>query len=419
MADLAHVMVLQGDLGAAASVLQDGLAKQPTDPRLIAAWLEVTAAHNAPADAVPILEAAHAASPANASFTVLLAGLYLQTKQPDKALALANGLPADTPLQLGLRADAERALGNTDEAVTLWRALLAKTPQDTTLRRRIVGFLLADGHDAAAASLLQEGLGAYPDDPGLQADAVALAVRKDGLAAGLSRAEDFAAHAKSLPALLLKGDLLMANRKFGEAAAAYAQARTMAGAKPEDMESLVLHQASALLSAGDAAGSTKLLQDWQGAHPDSVAAMQMLADNDIMAGRLNDARTKLDAVLANNPNNSAALNNLAWILQQQGDYEKSRPLADRAYALAPSPQAADTLGWALVKTGKAADALALLRQAAAGQPRDPTVQYHYAVALKQAGKTEEAKAVLTPALAAGPFKDRADADQLMQSLAGP
>ena len=420
LANLARVMVLQGEQGAAANLLREGLAKQPADQRLVAAWIEFAGSREAAADSIPILEAAHAAAPDNTSFTVLLSGLYLQTKQPDKALALANGLPADTPLQLGLRADAQRALGNTNEAVALWQALLAKNPQDTALRQRIVGILLGDGHDAAASAMLQQGLDAHPDDAGLQAEAVALAARKDGLAAGLSRADAFAARSKTLPTLLLKGDLLMANRKFTEAAAAYAQARTVAGAKPEDAESLVLHQASALLAAGDVAGSTKLLADWQAAHPNSVAATQMLAEADIVAGRLTDARTKLEAVLASNPNNPAALNNLAWILQQQGDYEKSRPLASRAYALAPTPQAADTLGWALVKTGKAADALALLRQAAAGQPGDPTVQYHFAAALKQAGKTEDAKAVLKPALAAaGPFKDRADAEQLMQSLAGP
>lgn len=417
LANLARVMVLQGERDAAVNLLREGLAKQPADQRLVAAWLELT---GSPTDSVPILEAAHAAAPDNTSFTVLLSGLYLQTKQPDKALALANGLPADTPLQLGLRADAQRALGNTNEAVTLWQALLAKSPQDTALRLRIVGILVGDGHDAAASAMLQQGLDAHPDDAGLQAEAVALAVRKGGLAAGLSRADEFAARSKALPTLVLKGDLLMANRKFSEAAAAYAQTRALPGVKPEDAEALVLRQASALMAAGDGAGGTKLLTDWQAAHPNSVAATQMLADADIAAGRLTDARTKIETVLASNPDNPAALNNLAWILQQQGDYEKSRSLANRAYSLAPTPQIADTLGWALFKTGKAADALALLRQAAAGQQRDPTVQYHYAAALKQAGKTDEAKAVLKPVLAAaGPFKDRTDAEQLMQSLAGP
>ena len=419
-ADLAHVMVLQGDQDAAASLLRDGLAKQPTNPRLIAGWIELASARKAPLDTIPVLEAAHAATPDNINLTVLLGGAYLQTRQADKALALANTLPADTPVQLGLRADAQRALGNTDEAIALWRILLTKAPQDIALRLRIVGFLLADKHDAAAATILQQGLNAHPDDPGLQAEAVALAARSEGLAAALSRADEFALHSKNLTTLLLKGDLLMASRKFGDAAAAYAQARTVLEGKPEDAETLLLRQASALLAAGDVAGSTKLLQDWQRVHPNLVAATAMLAESDIVAGRLADARTKLDAVLATNPDNSAALNNLAWIMQQQGDFEASRSLASHAYVLTPSPQAADTLGWAFLRTGKPSAAIVLLRQAAAGQPQDPTVQYHYATALKQAGQTEAAKAVLKPALdSTGTFKDRADAEQLMQSLRGP
>ncbi len=420
VADLARIMLLQGDRDGATTLLRDALAKQPADPVLVAAWVQRTEPGKLADEAIAVVQAAHAAAPDNASFSYLLSELYLQAKQPDKALALANSLPADTPLQLGMRADAERALGHGAEAVAAWQALFAKTPQDIGLRRRVAGFLIADGNYDAAATVINQGLDSHPDDAGLQVDAVALATRKDGLPAGLSRADAFAARSSQLPTLLLKGDLLMASRKFTDAAAAFAQVRSAAGSKPEDAETLTLRQASALLAAGDAAGGAKLLQDWLGAHPESAPAMEMLAEANIVAGRLPEARTRLEAVLQRSPGNTAALNNLAWVLQQQGDYEKSRPLASQAYALAPSAQSADTLGWALFKTDKAADSLILLRQAAEGQSSDPTVQYHYAAALKQAGKVDAAKAVLKPALdASGAFRERADAEALMQSLASP
>ena len=418
-ADLAHVMILQGQPDEAATVLRAGLAKKPAEPILVTEWAELAMSRNAPADAIAVVDAAQTAAPDNANFKAMLAGLYLQTKQPAKALALANALPPDTPMQLSVRADAQRALGKPDEALASWQALLAKTPQDTALRRRIAGFLLADGREDAAAAQLQRGLEARPDDAGLQADTVALVARKDGLAAGLSRADGFAARSTGLPTLLLKGDLLMLNRKFADAAAAYAKVRGMPGISPEDTENLLLRQVSATQAAGDPAAGTKLLQDWLEAHPGSLPVTEKLAENDLVAGRLAVARTRFDAVLAGQPNNAAALNNLAWIEQQGGDFAKSQPLAARAYAAAPTPQAADTLGWALFKTGHAPDSLTLLRVAAVGQPGDPTVQYHYAAALQKAGDTAAAKTVLKPALDAGPFKERDEAEQLMRSLGGP
>ena len=420
--DLASVMLVQGDADAASALLRDALAKQPTDMRLVNEWVRVAAARNMPADALTVVAAAHSAAPTNAGLTAMLAGLYVEAKQPDKALPLVKELPADSPLQLSLQADVQRALGNETEALASWQALLAKLPQDTVLRRRIVGFLSADGHDDMAAQILQQGLDAHPDDAGLQAEAVALAAHKDGLAAGLSRADGFAAHSSQLGTLLLKGDLLMANRKFADAAAAYAQAgstQTGSSAQPA-AEALMLHQAAATLAAGDQAGAVKLVRDWQQAHPGSDAGTEMLAEIDIGSGKLADARTKLDAVLKDQPNNAAALNNAAWIDQQNGDFTQSLTLATRAYSIARTPQAADTLGWALFNTGRPADALPLLGNAAGGQPNDPTVQYHYAVALQQAGKSQEAKAVLKPVLATTrPFKERQLAEQMMQSLGGP
>src|SRR6516165_1774267 len=52
--------------------------------------------------------------------------------------------------------------------------------------------------------------------------------------------------------------------------------------------------------------------------------------------------------------NPAALNNLAWLYQRQGDLAKARELAERAFAAAPAAaQIDDTLGWILVAQGEA------------------------------------------------------------------
>ena len=86
-----------------------------------------------------------------------------------------------------------------------------------------------------------------------------------------------------------------------------------------------------------------------------------------------------------------ALNNLAWVYQQQGHNAKAQGLARQAYVLSPSPQTADTLGWILTTSGNAQSGVTLLRQASGNGASDPRIQYHYAVALKDIGNKEEAK----------------------------
>jgi Flp pilus assembly protein TadD len=124
-------------------------------------------------------------------------------------------------------------------------------------------------------------------------------------------------------------------------------------------------------------------------------------------------------VLATRPNDAIALNNLAWIYSQRDD-KRARALAQRAYLLAPSPQAADTLGWILTRAGDAGLGTLLLRRAAQQLTRDPAVQYHLAVALKASGHAADASAVLGALLAkAGPFDERDRARALQAELAAP
>jgi Flp pilus assembly protein TadD len=70
------------------------------------------------------------------------------------------------------------------------------------------------------------------------------------------------------------------------------------------------------------------------------------------------------AVLAVNPDNAAALNNLAWLLSEAGDPEGARIRRARATSMAPfNASVVDTLGWTLFKTGDAARGTQLLRLA--------------------------------------------------------
>jgi Tfp pilus assembly protein PilF len=143
---------------------------------------------------------------------------------------------------------------------------------------------------------------------------------------------------------------------------------------------------------------------------------QTLAVLDIDAHRFDDAQANLESVLAARPSDAVALNNLAWVYQRKGN-PKAREVAERAYLLSPSPQAADTLGWILTEQGDPRTGLVLLRRAGALLGNDPSVQYHLAAALQANGQRDAASTVLAALLARpGEFEEKPLAVQLQQQL---
>jgi len=120
--------------------------------------------------------------------------------------------------------------------------------------------------------------------------------------------------------------------------------------------------------------------------------------------------------LEKKPHDPIALNNLAWVYQQQGN-KRAQDLAQQAYILSPGGQTADTLGWILVSGGDFARGIPLLRQAAAQAGSDPRILYHYAVALKDVGQRDEAVKLLNVVVAnTAEFDEKAEAQKLLDDL---
>ena len=413
-------MRLQGETDAATTLVQNALTKRPTDPVLLGMFVELSLSRGTAGrdDAIAAAQAAYKAAPNDAGLASGLATLDLRTNRATEALAVADAMPGETPIKLGLRADAERALGHWSEAVAAWQALLAQAPKNVALRHRIVGFLLTGGRLDDARTMIDDGLGMTPNDPTLQADAVRLAVAKGGLAAGVARADAFAAKSADPRARVLPGELLLSARKFGDAAEAFGRARNgLPIDTSDDLRRMLLRdEAVARIEGGDKAAGIKLLKAGLASDPGEPTLEEALAEQEIGSGALAEARPMLVSVLKSQPDNVVALNDVAWIEQQQGDLVDARRDAARAYRQAPTPQTADTLGWTLLAGGDTSDALVLLRQAA-GQATEPAIQYHLAAALLRNGKTAEAKAVLGPVVAGNAaFSERPDAEKLLRSM---
>ncbi|MGZ5818885.1 MAG: tetratricopeptide repeat protein, partial [Burkholderiaceae bacterium] len=118
-------------------------------------------------------------------------------------------------------------------------------------------------------------------------------------------------------------------------------------------------------------------------------------------------------ILQTEPANVAALNNLAWLYQQEKD-PHALEIAEKAYKGAPdSPAVWDTLGWILVQSGNTTRGLPLLEKAVAQIPGAFEMRYHYALGLIKAGDKVRARQELEKLVAAGKSAPKFDEAQTL------
>ncbi len=403
---LARVELLQGNADSARAVLETRLATRPDDAQALEALLTLLFADHRAAEAVRQAEAAHEAAADNQAITEALADAYAKANQASRAVALldrtsAGGIPRLDLLRAGLLAQA----GRTAEAVAAFRTVIDRDPGNVPARLGLAGLLAATRQYEAARAALREGLARTPGNEAMLGALVGLDLRQNGLAAARATAAALAADSANLPAAFaLPGDIEVSTGHMAAAATAYATALARA-----PTSALAAKAARAANAAGDRPRAIALLESWTAGHHRDSTAIAMLGTLYLEAGRLPDAAARFASVLAIDPANVTALNNLAWIRQSQGDLAAATSLAERAYFQSALPQTADTLGWILTARGDAATALPLLRAAAAS--RDPAALYHYAVALAATGDTAKARSTLHDAL-----EPRADYPEKAEAL---
>jgi Tfp pilus assembly protein PilF len=134
-------------------------------------------------------------------------------------------------------------------------------------------------------------------------------------------------------------------------------------------------------------------------------------------GMRSEAIAQYQRLLADGRKDAVSLNNLAWLLHQQGD-PAALDLARSAHELAPgAPEIADTFGWILVQTGNIQQGLEVLKRAEADGGQNGEIAYHLAVAHAKSGQKELAAALLRKLLATTQdFPSRMEAQRLLASL---
>lgn len=410
---LAGAAVRAGDTKAAESALGKVLEIDPADERASLALAAIEAARGNRAATRARLESAIGANPGAVESRLRLAELDLADKDPVKAesmfeqsLAVTRNRP-QTLYRIGqilLRgAQYDAALKRFNEAASLGVAQAGTSAALT---------LAAMGRPDEARGRLEALVRENPAN----ATPVALLVQMDqreadGAARALKRIAAFEKAGGNLAvADELRGDVLLASGRAGEAADAYAR---VAASRPR--AELVIKRYSAEKAAGRARPEAGLVA-WLEDHPGEVTVRIALADFLRAKGDTAGAIAQYEKV-ADIWQGPAVLNNLAWFYYEVGD-SRAEEFARRAYEKAQaSPEIADTYGWILVEKGRIEQGLKILEAAAQGAARDPEVQYHYASALARAGKSAEAAAALRRLIEGhADFPSRGDAEALLKTL---
>jgi uncharacterized protein (TIGR03790 family) len=192
------------------------------------------------------------------------------------------------------------------------------------------------------------------------------------------------------------------------------QAVVSNGVKPEAAQRLL--RSEARTAKGDKAGTVTALEEATTIDPQLTSAHLLLAQAYDAEKDYDKAIDRYRKVLAVNPNDAAALNNLAYALaERKGQPAEAIGYAERAMKLAPgNATLADTLGWVQHLLGRDREALPLLAGAVKELPGNAEVRLHAAVVYEAVGMLEPAVKELQEALKLDPSLARTEIVKTLQ-----
>jgi tetratricopeptide (TPR) repeat protein len=170
---------------------------------------------------------------------------------------------------------------------------------------------------------------------------------------------------------------------------------------------------------GDLNNAVQALQKAREALPQNVVILSTLGVTLDGAGRKPEAKQVYEASLKIQPDNAVVLNNLAFLLADNGgDLDDALTKAQRAKQMLPSlPEISDTLGWIYLKKSLPDNAIDIFKDLVAKQPNHSTYRYHLAMAYSQKGDKTRAVEQLKEALKYNPqSEEKRKIQEMIQHL---
>jgi putative PEP-CTERM system TPR-repeat lipoprotein len=414
---LALIDLQEGKVADARARYDKLIAAEPKNEAPLLAYAEILALTNAPATEVKAaLERAVAANTSAVGPRLALVTHYRRVGDDKAALeaarAAATALPNE-PRLVELYGVMQLAAGEAKSARETFARLTQLSPQSPAPWLRVAEAHIANRDFASAIDAQRRALTVQPDyTPALVALATTylMSGKPDDAVAEARRLQR--ERPKAGAGYALEAELYTAQKKYPEALAAMREAIAR-----DPSPAFASRQYGLLVAAGRAAEANAFADKWIKDHPKDAGFLSLVAQQRQAAKDNAAAERYYRAAMEIEPENVVVLNNLAWLLNEQGRPE-ARELAERAYRLAPlSPMVVDTLGAVALRQGDTARALALMRQATSISPQDARLRINLARALVKSGDKAAAKRELEQVVSRekrAPLK--AEAEQLLKEL---
>jgi Flp pilus assembly protein TadD len=193
---------------------------------------------------------------------------------------------------------------------------------------------------------------------------------------------------------------LARQNRLGDAAALCIEGgKTDASAKPAIILAGVLGTSKIAPSEEVFRLAEPLLSQALKEHSKDTSLLTGIASLRVIQKRTAEALDLYRRVVALNPKDIQALNNLSTMLAEQpGTREEALRSIDEAIGIAGRlAPLLDTKGTILLQDGKAVEAVELLKEATMGREVDPRFLFHLSLACQGAGKTDDARKALQKA----------------------
>lgn len=402
---------------AAIKRLEDLTRRAPKNAQAWLALADVRQSTGAPLEkVVQAIEQAVQAAPTETRPRVMLVDHHLRRKDHHAALTAAQSAVAALPEVAEVVAAlgrAQAASGEHNQAIATFNKLITLMPNSPTPYMLIAGAQVSNKDAKSAMQSLGKALEAQPDFLPAQRALAELAVqnRQPEQALAVSRAVQ-----KQRPEQAvgygLEGDVQAAGKQWDAAATAY---RAALKRSPQPELAIKLH--SVLVAAGKQADADRWSGEWSKAQPKDVAMAMYLGDRAIATRQFPQASAQYERVIAKQPNNALALNNLAWLAGQQGRAD-AIALAEKANQVAPDqPAFMDTLAMLLSAKGEHARALELQKKVVSLKPDAPAFKLNLAKIQLKAGDKASAKKLLDEIGTLGDkFSGQAEVQRLLKGL---
>jgi len=411
---LAHLEKNAGDLDKATALYNKLIAAGQGGIVPMLALAELAEQQQRTNDMLSWLEKARTAAPADIRPRMILANYYLRNSQPNKAEIYLKEALASSPEHfdlLTLHARVLIAQKRYNEALPPLKILTTKQPDSVSTQLLLGEALLRLGAITEAREHLQKVLTMQQNN----LYATMLMAETEFKAGNLDRSLVYAKNLQLLQpdffnGYLQEGNVWSARQNYSAATLAYSKAwqRQQSAELAKRLFTVSKH----VVAINEA---IKPLQTWLNQHPEDSTTRLFLAAIYQSEKRNVAAIREYESVLQKIPDNSVALNNLAWLYSLAND-PKALDTAEKAFRSAPENAGVqDTYGWILVQQGQPERGLRLIRQAMQAMPDNLDIRFHLASALIKSGDTVQGKQVLKELLDTNkPFDSRLQAKRLLQ-----